>query len=167
MTTADRNPPADGGQPAGWRLERHPDGRLEFIDSVGRRHANVDVVRGFPVTAPAGPVAVVSATGDELAWIESVAAAAEPLRALLDEELARREFLPVIERIDSIVLGEPAAWSVVTDRGPHGFHVAHADDVVRDADGGAVVTDTVGLRYRIRDVSALDGHSRRLLDRTL
>jgi hypothetical protein len=45
--------------------------------------------------------------------------------------------------------------------------VAHADDVVRDADGGAVVTDTFGLRYRIRDVSALDGRSRRQLDRTL
>jgi hypothetical protein len=166
MTTAGQAARRDG-EPAGWRLERHSDGRLEFADAAGRRHANVDVVRCFPVTAPAGPVAVVSATGDELAWIESVAAAAEPLRGLLEEELARREFLPVIERIDSIVLGEPAAWSVLTDRGQHRFQVAHADDVVRDADGGAVVTDTVGLRYRIRDVSALDGRSRRQLDRTL
>lgn len=167
MTGAETSAGFGAGERTGWRLERQADGRLEFIDALGRRHANVDVVRGFPVTAPAGPVAVVAASGDELAWIESVAAAAEPLRGLLEEELARREFLPVIERIESIVLGEPAAWSVVTDRGPHRFQVAHADDVVRDADGGAVVTDTFGLRYRIRDEGALDGRSRRLLERTL
>jgi len=167
MTAHDPTASAAEGERAGWRLERLPDGRLEFLDTAGRRHANVDVVRGFPVTAPAGPVAVVGEAGDELAWIESVAAAAEPLRGLLEEELARREFLPVIERIDAIVFGEPAAWSVVTDRGPHRFQVAHADDVVRDGEGGAVVSDTVGLRYRIREVAALDGRSRRLLDRTL
>jgi hypothetical protein len=156
-----------GSEPAPWRLERQPDGRLDFVDAAGRRHANVDLVRCFPVTAPDGAVAVVGATGDELAWIEAVATAAEPLRGLLVEELARREFLPVIERIEAIAVGEPSAWSVVTDRGPHHFQVAHGDDVVRDADGGAMITDTFGLRYRIRDLARLDGRSRRLLDRAL
>jgi hypothetical protein len=146
--------PTDDG-PAPWRLERQPDGRLEFIDAAGRRHANVDLVRCFPVTAPDGAVAVVGETGDELAWIEAVATAGEPLRGLLLEELARREFLPVIERI------------VVTDRGPHRFQVAHGDDVVRDPHGGAMITDTSGLRYRIRDLASLDGRSRRLLDRAM
>jgi hypothetical protein len=158
--------PTDDG-PAPWRLERQPDGRLEFIDAAGRRHANVDLVRCFPVTAPDGAVAVVGETGDELAWIEAVATAGEPLRGLLLEELARREFLPVIERIEAIALGEPSAWSVVTDRGPHRFQVAHGDDVVRDPHGGAMITDTSGLRYRIRDLASLDGRSRRLLDRAM
>jgi hypothetical protein len=30
-----------------------------------------------------------------------------------------------------------------------------------------MITDTFGLRYRIRDLARLDGRSRRLLDRAL
>jgi hypothetical protein len=43
--------------------------------------------------------------------------------------------------------------------------VAHADDVMRQADGGALVTDTVGMRYRIPRIAALDARSRRLLEK--
>lgn len=151
--------------PEGWRLERHGDGRLDFVDASGRRHHDVDVVRGFPVTDPAGPVAVVAAQGDELVWINAPARLPADVRGLLEEELAQREFLPVIQRIDSVSTNEPAEWRVVTDRGPHRFTVAHPDDVSRRSDGGAFVTDTRGMRYLIRDVAALDHRSRRLLER--
>ena len=148
-----------------WRLERRPHDRLDFIDADGHRHADVDVLRAFPVSAPTGPVAVVGANDEELAWIESLAAIEPELRRLVDEELAKREFLPTIERILTVSDGEPAEWSVLTDRGPHRFTVGHADDILRLADGGAMITDTVGLRYAIPSIARLDGRSRRFFER--
>jgi hypothetical protein len=147
-----------------WSLERQPDGRLDMVDASGRRFEAIDVLRAFPLSAADGPVAIVGAGGGELAWIESPALLAPPLRAMLDEELSQREFLPVIERIESVADGEPAEWTVSTDRGRHRFKVAHPDDVARAPDGSAVITDTFGMRYRIPSVADLDGHSRRLLD---
>lgn len=149
----------------GWRLERAEHGRLDFVDVAGQRHGDVDVLRAFPVSAPAGPVVIVAADGAELAWIDPLADLDHPLRGLLETELSQREFLPVIERIEAVSDGEPTEWSVVTDRGPRRFTVAHIDDIVYAPDGGAFITDSVGVRYTIPQVSRLDARSRRLLDR--
>ena len=154
----------DTSRPA-WHLERQPHDRLDFIDAEGRRHPDVDVLRAFPVSAPAGPVAVVGDNDTELAWIESLAGVDPALRRLLEDELAKREFLPTIERIVAVSDGEPAEWSVVTDRGPHRFTVGHADDILRLPDGGAMITDTVGLRYTIPSIAGLDSRSRRFFER--
>ena len=148
-----------------WRLERRPHGRLDFIDAQGRVHADVDVLRAFPISAPAGPVAIVGENDVELAWIDSLAAVAPALRAALEAELARREFLPLVERIEEVSDSEPAEWTVETDRGRRRFKVAHADDVLRLPDGGAVITDTYGVRYTIPSIARLDARSRRLLEK--
>jgi hypothetical protein len=161
----DHDAVSTGTAPDGWRLERHAHGRLDLVDMHGRRHHDVDVLRAFPVTAPAGPVAIIAADGGELAWVEALADLSDPLKSLLERELALREFLPVIEQIESISDTEPTEWLVVTDRGRHRFKVDHTDDVVRQADGGVFVTDTCGMRYRIRQEAALDSRSRRLLEK--
>lgn len=148
-----------------WRLERAAHGRLDFTTAGGTRYADVDVLRGFPVSAAAGPVAIVAADGTELAWIDSLADLEGPLRGMLESELSQREFLPLILRIVAVSDGEPTEWSVATDRGPRRFSVAHADDIVYAVDGGAFITDTMGVRYHIPQVSRLDGRSRRLLVR--
>ena len=93
-----------------------------------------------------------------------MAAAPDSLRQFLDQELARREFVPLIERIESISEARPAEWSVITDRGPHRFSVAHPDDLARRPEG-SFVTDTAGIRYRLAPQEALDLPSRRLLER--
>ena len=153
-----------GTSPAGWILERHDHGRLVFVAPDGTRHDDVDVLRAFPVSATEGPVAVVGPDGGELAWIDALTEVAAPLRALLERELAEREFLPIIGRIESISDSEPAEWAVSTDRGPHRFKVAHADDVVRQPDGAVFITDTDGVRYLVPRFDSLDAESRRLLD---
>ena len=168
MTSAD----ADGHTTAatsraGWRLERHAHGHLDFVAADGGRHSNVDVLRAFPVTAAAGPVAIVADRGGELAWIAALAEEPDELRALLESELAQREFLPVIRRIESVSDSEPPEWTVLTDRGPHRFKVDSPDDIAFQPDGGAFVCDIHGVRYRIPDVDALDGRSRRLLEKML
>jgi hypothetical protein len=149
----------------GWVLERHAHGRLAFVSAAGQRHDAVDVLRAFPITAPEGPVAVVASDGAELAWIPALSAVAPALRSMLEAELGEREFLPVIERIEAVSDGEPAEWSVVTDRGPQRFKVAAVDDITSDESGGAFVADTFGVRYRIPNVAALDARSRRLFEK--
>ncbi len=149
---------------AGWRLERRPDGGLDFIAADGVRHADADIRRAFPLSAPEAGLAVVSHKGTELAWVASLATAEPDLRRFLDAELARREFMPVIERIEAISEARPAEWSVITDRGPHRFGVAHPDDVARRPEG-TFVTDTDGIRYRLVPESNLDDRSRRILER--
>jgi len=148
-----------------WRLERRPHGRLDFIDAQGRVHADVDVLRGFPISDPAGPVAIVGENDVELAWIDSLAAVEPGLRAALEAELSRREFLPLVERIEEVSDSEPAEWTVETDRGRRRFKVAHADDILRLPDGGAVITDTFGVRYTIPSLSRLDTRSRRFFEK--
>ena len=148
-----------------WRLERRPHGRLDFIDAQGRVHADVDVLRAFPISDPEGPVAIVGENDVELAWIDALAAVEPALRAALEAELSRREFLPLVERIEEVSDSEPAEWTVETDRGRRRFKVAHADDVLRLPDGGAVITDTYGVRYTIQSISRLDARSRRFFEK--
>jgi hypothetical protein len=158
---------SEGQVAAAWRLERRPDGGLDFVAADGARQHDVDVRRGFPFSAPAGGVAVLAAGGAELAWIDSLAACDPPLAALHESILAEREFMPRVERIVSVKEGRPTEWSVVTDRGPHRFSVAHPDDVSRQPDGGVVLTDTDGIRHRVPPAAALDPRSQRLLERAL
>jgi hypothetical protein len=148
-----------------WRLESRPHGRLDFIDAQGRVHTDVDVLRAFPISDPEGPVAIVGENDVELAWIDALAAIEPALRAALEAELSRREFLPLVERIEDVSDSEPAEWTVETDRGRRRFKVAHADDVLRLPDGGAVITDTYGVRYTIQSISRLDARSRRFFEK--
>lgn len=163
-------PPTDGSRhttPPGWRLERRPHGRVDLVAADGTVHADVDVVRAFPLSAPDGAVAIVAPDGAELVWVESLERTPEPLRGLILAELSAREFLPVIARIEAISDTDPAEWSVVTDRGPRRFAVSGPDDVERLPDSSALVVDTSGVRYRIPSIDALDDRSRRLLDDTM
>ncbi len=151
----------------GWRLVRRPHGHVDFVDAGGKVHADVDVLRAFPVTAPRGPVAIVAADGSELAWLEALEEVPEPLRSSIVEELATREFLPIIGQIETISDDDPPEWSVATDRGRRRFKVASTDDIDRLPDGSAFVVDATGVRYRIADIAALDTISRQLLEKTM
>jgi hypothetical protein len=148
-----------------WQLDRRGDGGLDFVAADGTRHEDVDIRRGFPFSAPREGVAVISAAGHELAWIDSLDSAEPPLQSLIERVLDEREFMPIINRIQSVSEGRPAEWSVVTDRGVRRFTIAHPDDVSRQADGSMILTDTDGIRYRIPVTSARDVRNRRLLDR--
>jgi hypothetical protein len=159
--------PAVGRAADGWRLERRADGGIDFVAADGTREEDVDLRRAFPLSAPRAGVAVIAAAGGELAWVESLAAVSPGIGTLIEAVLAEREFVPVIERIESITEGRPSTWSVLTDRGPHRFSVGQAEDIVRQPDGALSINDTDGIRYQVARVDALDPRSRRLLERLL
>lgn len=153
---------------AGWQLARDPFGRLVLTDAQGRAHVGVVPVRAFPIAAPDEGVSLVGPDGHELAWVPRLSGLPAPPRQLIEEDLAVREFTPVIQRIGQVsTFATPSVWTVDTDRGTTEF-VLKSEDDIRRLDGGALlITSGHGVAFVVRDRLALDAHSRKLLDRFL
>ncbi len=147
-------------------LQRNPLGRWVWTDAQGVRHAQVVVVRAYPVTAPEQGVGVMDAEGHELAWFDRLDQVDEPLQGLLRQAIAEREFLPEIQRLKAVSsLVTPSVWTVQTDRGEARFMLKGEEDIRRLTGKVLIVSDVDGVQYLIRDPLALDRHSRKLLDR--
>jgi hypothetical protein len=98
----------------------------------------------------------------------SLADLPDELRALVEAELAQREFMPVITRIVGVAsFATPSTWQVETDRGPASFVLKGEEDIRRLTPPALLIADSHGIHFLIRDRSALDQHSRRILDRFL
>lgn len=150
------------------KIERDPHGRLRLTDAAGRCHDGVLPVRAFPLSAPDAGLALLGADGRELAWIERLDALPAAQRALLEDELAQREFVPVIARLRSVsTFSTPSTWEVDTDRGPTRLVLKGEEDIRRLPGGALLIADRGGLLFRVRDRFALDRGSRRLLERFL
>ena len=153
---------------ADFQLHRNPLGRLVYTGKDGYIHEAVVPVRAFPISAPAEGVAIVTADGHELIWIEQLAAQPEAIRTLLQEELASREFMPEISRLSHVSsFATPSAWSVETDRGATTFVLKGEDDIRRLSATTLLIADSNGIHFLIRDLHKLDATSRKLLDRFL
>jgi hypothetical protein len=125
-------------------------------------------VRGFPISDPTRWISLCDTQGREIVCVESLDDLPPAVREVLEEELALREFVPVIKRIVR-VSGEtsPSDWEVETDRGPTQFTLDSEDDVRRLGGNRVLITDSRRLRYHVPDTRALDRASRRVLERFL
>ncbi|HRF10714.1 MAG: DUF1854 domain-containing protein [Candidatus Accumulibacter phosphatis] len=151
-----------------YQLRRNAFGKLELISSDDEIHAGVVPVRAFPISAPADGIALVDPYGHELAWIDELGELPEELRTLLESELAQREFMPVITRIVSVAsFATPSTWQVETDRGAATLILKGEEDIRRLTPPALLIADSHGIHFLIPDRSALDQHSRRILDRFL
>jgi hypothetical protein len=151
-------------------LRLHTDawGRLVATDAEGREHVGAETVRAFPISDPRHGISVCDAHGRELAWFDNLDTVPQPLRQQLEDDLGRRQFLPVIRRIVRVIgSSEPCEWEVETDRGTTIFSLKSEEDVRRLSGQGALIIDAHGVRYAIADVHALDAASRRHLERYL
>jgi hypothetical protein len=82
--------------------------------------------------------------------------------------LQAREFMPEIQRVDSVSsFTTPSTWSVQTHRGLTQFVLRGEEDIRRISSKTLIVADEHGVQFLIRDLPALDRHSRKLLDRFL
>ncbi len=152
----------------GWRLQRNPFGRLVLTDAQGVEHSGVVPVRAFPIGAPDEGLSLLGSDGHELVWVDRLSALPAELRQLLGEELAQREFTPVIERIEAVsTFSTPSTWQVHTDRGRTDFVLRSEDDIRRLEGQALLIQASHGVSFAVRDRLALDAHSRRLLDRFL
>jgi hypothetical protein len=153
---------------AAIRLSYDPFGRLVLTLPNRESHVGVWPVRAFPFSAPAQWISFCDEQGHEVYSLPELSELPEETRLLLEADLARREFVPVIQRIDSVSPGaEPTEWNVVTDRGETCFTLNNEDHIRRMGLNAALITDSNGVRYLIDDLEALDAASRRILRRYL
>lgn len=151
------------------QLARNAHGRLVLTLASGTVHTDVVPVRAFPIAAPDEGLSLIGSDGHELLWIERLADVAPQPRSLLEEELALREFVPVIERICSVSsFSTPSTWTVETDRGRVELILKGEEDIRRLRGSPALlIAASDGVQYSVRDTNALDKASRRLLERFL
>lgn len=151
-----------------FQLHRSPLGKLVYTDDAGKTVDSVVPVRAFPISAPAEGIALVTADGHEVVWINQLSELPETTRSLLEEELAGREFMPEISRLHHVSsFATPSTWSVETDRGPTTFVLKGEDDIRRLNASTLLIADSHGVHFLIRDLHRLDATSRKLLDRFL
>lgn len=149
-------------------LQRDALGRWVWTDAQGQRHEHVVVVRAYPVTAPELGAGVMDAEGHELAWFDQLGQVESGLQSRLREAMQEREFLPEIQQLKSVSsLVTPSTWTVVTDRGTTRFMLKGEEDIRRLTGRVLLINDADGVQYLIRDLAAMDRHSRKLLDRFL
>ncbi len=148
------------------QLERDTLGRRIFIDAKGNRHIGVHPVRAFPITAPGAGIGIMDQSGKELCWYPDEAVISQADLALIEEELAAREFMPVIEKITKVsTFATPSIWDIETDRGPTRIRLKAEEDIRRIAGNTLLIADSNGLQFLIKDSTQLDKVSKKLLDR--
>jgi len=153
-------------QPPKFELHHDAWGRLVLTDAQGRQHVGAEPMRSFPITDPRHGIAICDADGNELVWLERLDDLPAATRQLLEDELSRRHFLPVILRVLGVEGGsEPTTWEVETDRGPTRFTLKSEEEVRRVAGHRVLIVDAHGVRYLIPDLRHLDAASRRWLER--
>ena len=147
-------------------LERDTLGRLILIDASGVRHVGVYPVRAFPITAPGAGISIMDQSGKELCWFDAVSAIPGLELGLIEEEMAAREFMPVIEKITKVsTFATPSIWDIETDRGPTRIRLKGEEDIRRIAGNTLLIADSNGLQFLIKDATQLDKVSKKLLDR--
>lgn len=154
---------------SGLRVQRNAHGRLVLTLADGTCHEAVVPVRAFPIAAPEEGLSLVAADGREALWVDRMDQLPALARVLIEEDLAVREFVPVIRRIHKVSgFSTPSTWDVETDRGPVQL-VLKAEEDIRRLSGRThlLITDQNGLQFRVLDSAALDKASRKLLERFL
>jgi Domain of unknown function (DUF1854) len=149
-----------------YQLKRDALGQLVLIDAKGEAHIGVYPVRAFPITAPATGIGILNQSGKEVCWFSDIGLIPKAELALIEEELAAREFMPVIERITKVsTFATPSIWDIETDRGPTRIRLKGEEDIRRIAGNTLLIADSNGLQFLIKDSTQLDKISKKLLDR--
>lgn len=146
-------------------LARDEWGQLVLTSVAAGHPAAVAPLPLFPISDPGHWISLRGLDGVELACVEDPQSLSKESRELLQNELARREFVPVIERIVRVSgQMEPSEWTVDTDRGTTSFVLESEEDVRRIGDDQIMIVDAHGTRYQIPDVNAVDAKSRRIIE---
>jgi ATP-binding cassette subfamily B protein len=120
----------------------------------------------FPLSNPSGFISVLDERGRELCCIETLSQLQPDQLPVLEQALSRSEFLPVIQRVDSIRADTTQSrWRVETDRGMAEFVVHQEEDVRQLVGNRFLIIDRRGVRYLIENVAELDKQSQRLIGR--
>jgi hypothetical protein len=125
-------------------------------------------VKAFPISLPEQCIAIVDRDGHELVWLDDLNQISADNQRMIKEELAHREFMPVLTKITAVSsFATPSIWTVETNRGATQFVLKGEEDIRRISKDTYLISDNHGVQYLIENIQLLDKYSRRLLDRFL
>ena len=84
-----------------FTLSRNAFGHLSLESDQGT-FTDVVPVRAFPISDPDQSIAIVDREGHELVWLDQLNQTSAENQALINEELAAREFMPVLTKINDV-----------------------------------------------------------------
>jgi len=132
-------------------------------------YLKVKVARAFPLSIPNRYIGFRDGADKEIGLVEDIFDLPPESRKLVEEELQKRYFTPIILKITSIQekFGF-TEWVVTTDKGERIFMAKGIHDNVAEVGmGRLMVTDADGNRYEIPDVAKLDSRSLSLLNQII
>ncbi len=126
----------------------------------------VRVHRCFPFSLPTRYVSVQDASSNEAGILADLDDLDPASRGVVESELDRRYFTPIIGRI--VTLRQEASmwwWSVETQRGPASFYIRGVRDSIHEvAPRRWQILSMDGQRYEISDIALLDSRSQALFE---
>ena len=152
------------------RFSRSPGGQMRMTLEGCCSFRAIRLVRCFPVSDPERHISVRCALSDgapELGVIRDLGELSRADREAAAEHLEESCLLPSISEVEGLKRDFGYLyWRAQTDRGEREFVTRDSQDgVTRLPDGGAVVTDTDEVRYRIPAPGLLGRATRSLLAR--
>ena len=148
------------------RLERTDIYRVRLILKDGTVLEDLEPRRLFPFSNQSMYVTLLDADEKEVALIRDYEELDKDSRDALEACFAEYYMIPQILRlISSVEKFGSLTWEAETDRGTVTFRIRNRHSDIKHLYGTrrVIVRDANDNRYEIKDVSALDAHSRRLL----
>ena len=130
------------------------------------RYERISAFRAFPLSAAGHYISLRDRECDEIGIVESLDDLTPEQAALVRDELDRRYFTPLIERVESLKeeFGY-SYWTVDTDAGRRRFTVQSGkNNVTMVGDGRLVIVDVEGNRFEVADYTRLDRSVLRTLE---
>jgi Domain of unknown function (DUF1854) len=127
------------------------------------------IARAFPLSLQDQYIGLRDAKDKDVGMLETLQGLDADSLKVVQEELARRYFVPTIQRVTKIKKEyDTVNFEVETDKGERKFAVQNLKDSIQEVGGGRILlTDRTGSRYNIPDYRALDDKTLAILSRVL
>jgi hypothetical protein len=134
-----------------------------------RSWAKVTVARAFPLSDPDHYLGFLDGGGKDIGLLIDPGPLDSESRAVVDEELEKRYFVPVVERVLSVKEEFGTIyWRVETDRGEKEIVARNLrDNLMELSSSRVIVTDIDNNRFEFPDINKLDGRSQGIIMRNL
>lgn len=134
-----------------------------------RSWTKVSVARAFPLSDPEHYIGFLDGAGKDVGVLHDPGLLAPESRKVVEEELEKRYFVPIVERVVSVKEEFGTVyWTVETDRGTKEIVVRNLRDNIQElSQSRIIITDADGNRFEFPDTSKLDSKSLAIIMRNL
>jgi hypothetical protein len=134
-----------------------------------RTYLYVQIARAFPLSRPDRLIGLRDGKEKDIGMLASTEGLDAESRRILDEEMARRYFVPRVTRVKKAKKEfDTVTWDVETDKGSRVYVVQNLRESVLEVQPGRViVTDRTGARFEFPEVSRAGAETISLLSRVL